>query len=285
MISHSPNENLSGFIGLVVFTGLFYFVFTKLREQVCIAICPYGRLQGVLVNRDTMTVIYDNVRGEPRGKIKKTEVKETPELGDCVDCKLCIQVCPTGIDIRNGIQLECVNCTACIDACDDVMEKVNKPKGLIRYASVESIEKGVPYKFSKRSMAYSAVLLLLIAIEFLLIIGRSDIETTVMRVPGQLYQTTEKGTVTNLYNAQMVNKSQNEMNVKLRLVEPNGELRVVGAEKGISIPSGGKKEVVFFLELDKSDVTSTKTKVVIDLFEGEEKVETVKTTFFGPVSK
>ena len=285
LISHSPNENLSGFIGLVVFTGLFYFVFTKLREQVCIAICPYGRLQGVLVNRDTMTVIYDNVRGEPRGKIKKTEVKETPELGDCVDCKLCIQVCPTGIDIRNGIQLECVNCTACIDACDDVMEKVNKPKGLIRYASVESIEKGVPYKFSKRSMAYSAVLLLLIAIEFLLIIGRSDIETTVMRVPGQLYQTTEKGTVTNLYNAQMVNKSQNEMNVKLRLVEPNGELRVVGAEKGISIPSGGKKEVVFFLELDKSDVTSTKTKVVIDLFEGEEKVETVKTTFFGPVSK
>jgi cytochrome c oxidase accessory protein FixG len=287
LITSSPSENISGFIGLVVFTGAFYFVFTKLREQVCIAICPYGRLQGVLVNRDTMTVIYDNVRGEPRGKIKKnvTEEEAAP-LGDCVDCKLCIQVCPTGIDIRNGIQLECVNCTACIDACDDVMEKVNKPKGLIRYASVESVEKGVPYKFSKRSMAYSIVLVLLVGIESLLILGRSDIETTVMRVPGQLYQTTEKGTVTNLYNAQMVNKSQEEMNVSLKLITPEvGHLTVVGTENVIKIPSGGKREVVFFLEFDKKDVQSSKTKVEIDLFQNDEKVESVNTSFFGPVAK
>ncbi|WP_341225919.1 cytochrome c oxidase accessory protein CcoG [uncultured Arcticibacterium sp.] len=285
LITQSPSENLSGFIGLVVFTGIFYFVFTKLREQVCIAICPYGRLQGVLVNRDTMTVIYDYIRGEPRGKIKKNAPEETQAQGDCVDCKLCVQVCPTGIDIRNGIQLECVNCTACIDACDDVMEKVNKPKGLIRYASVESVEKGVPYKFSKRSIAYSIVLTLLIGIEALLIIGRADIETTVMRVPGQLYQTTEKGTVTNLYNAQMVNKSQEEINVQMKLVEPAGELRVVGAESSIKLPSGEKREVVFFIELEKGKVTSTKTEVVIELYDAEENVETIETTFFGPVAK
>lgn len=285
LITHAPTENLSGFIGLVVFTGIFYFVFTKLREQVCIAICPYGRLQGVLVNRDTMTVIYDYLRGEPRGKIKKNAPKETQAQGDCVDCKLCVQVCPTGIDIRNGIQLECVNCTACIDACDDVMEKVNKPKGLIRYASVESVEKGVPYKFSKRSIAYSIVLTLLIGIEAFLIIGRSDIETTVMRVPGQLYQTTERGTVTNLYNAQMVNKSQEEMEVEVRLVQPAGTLKIVGAEEAIPLPSGEKKEVVFFLELDRDKVTSTKEEVIIELYNKGEKVETVETTFFGPVAK
>ncbi len=133
LITSPPSENMAGFTGLVVFTGMFYFVFTKLREQVCIAICPYGRLQGVLVNNDTMNIIYDDVRGEPRGRISKNaDPKETEVKGDCVDCKLCVQVCPTGIDIRNGIQLECVNCTACIDACDEVMIKVGKPTGLIK---------------------------------------------------------------------------------------------------------------------------------------------------------
>lgn len=143
LITSPPSENMGGFIGLVVFTGLFYFVFSRLREQVCIAICPYGRLQGVLVTRETMTVIYDDKRGEPRGRVTKSQ-KDAPvdeTKGDCVDCKLCIQVCPTGIDIRNGVQLECVNCTACIDICDEVMDKVGKPKGLIRYASVDTIEK------------------------------------------------------------------------------------------------------------------------------------------------
>lgn len=287
LISHAPSENLSGFIALVAFTGIFYFVFSKLREQVCIAICPYGRLQGVLVTRDTINVIYDFIRGEPRGKIKKTEdIKEAK--GDCIDCKLCVQVCPTGIDIRNGVQLECVNCTACIDACDDVMDKVGKPRGLIRYASVESVEKGVPYKFSTRTWAYAAVLLVLIGIESSLLIGRSEIETTVMRVPGQLYQRTDAGSITNLYNAQIVNKTADEMEITVKMAQQDGILQLVG-EHGenntLKIPSAGKKEVVFFVEFPEGKVFSNKTPLTIELYEHDQKVETVKTSFFGPLPK
>ena len=284
LITSSPSQNWAGFIGLVVFTGLFYFVFSKLREQVCIAICPYGRLQGVLVNRDTVSVIYDNLRGEPRGRISKNaKTEETAAKGDCVDCGLCVQVCPTGIDIRNGIQLECVNCTACIDACDDVMEKVNKPKGLIRYASVESVEKGIPYKFPVRSWAYSIVLVVLIGIEAVLLMSRSDIETTVMRVPGQLYQRTDKGTITNLYNAQIVNKSQEEMTVSLQIDGMNGKLNVVGSENGVlTLKPEAKQEVVFFVEVPEGEVKQRSTKLKLKVLENGEIVEEVKTSFFGP---
>ncbi len=284
LITSPPSENLSGFIGLVVFTGLFYFVFSKLREQVCIAICPYGRLQGVLVNRDTISVIYDDKRGEPRGKITKAVTPEKSLKGDCVDCGLCVQVCPTGIDIRNGIQLECVNCTACIDACDDVMEKVGKPKRLIRYASVESVEKGVPYKFPVRSWAYSAVLLVLIGIEAVLVMGRSDIETTVMRVPGQLYQRTDKGTITNLYNAQLVNKSQEAMDVKMEIDGMEGSvLNVVGSDHGVlHLKPEAKQDVVFFIEIPEEDVKVRSTKLKLRILENGEVVEEVKTSFFGP---
>ncbi|KPM49165.1 cytochrome c oxidase accessory protein CcoG [Jiulongibacter sediminis] len=288
LITSPPSENWAGFIGLVVFTGAFYFVFAKLREQVCIAICPYGRLQGVLVNKDTVNVMYDNKRGEPRGRISKNATEEELSAqGDCIDCKLCIQVCPTGIDIRNGVQLECVNCTACIDACDEVMEKVNKPKGLIRYASLESVEKGVPFKLPIRSWAYSAVLLLLIGIETAFLMARADIETTVMRVPGQLYQKTDRGTITNLYNAQMVNKSQEEMNLKLALdadISENWTLNVVGANEDglINLKPEAKTEVVFFIEMPEGDVKQRSTELKLRVLDGEEEVENVKTNFFGP---
>ncbi|MGR3808998.1 cytochrome c oxidase accessory protein CcoG [Jiulongibacter sp. NS-SX5] len=288
LITSSPAENISGFIGLVVFTALFYFVFAKLREQVCIAICPYGRLQGVLVNKDTVNVMYDHKRGEPRGRInKKATVEDLNLQGDCIDCKLCVQVCPTGIDIRDGVQLECVNCTACIDACDEVMEKVDKPKGLIRYASLESIEKGIPYKLPIRSWAYIGVLFLLIGVEAFMLINRADIETTVMRVPGQLYQRTEQGNISNLYNAQMVNKSQEEMNLKLDFDAGQSDwtLKVVGADENglINLKPEAKTEVVFFIEIPDEDVKQRSTKLnlkVVD--ETGEEVETVKTSFFGP---
>jgi cytochrome c oxidase accessory protein FixG len=285
LIVSPPSENLTGFIGLIVFTGLFYFVFSKLREQVCIAICPYGRLQGVLVNRDTISVIYDNKRGEPRGRLIKNTVETSPSKlkGDCVDCGLCVQVCPTGIDIRNGIQLECVNCTACIDACDEVMEKVGKPKGLIRYASVESVEKGVPYRFTARSWAYSIVLLVLIGIEAGLLITRSEIETTVMRVPGQLYQRTESGTITNLYNAQVINKSQETMSVKLNMEGATGKLNVIGSQDGIlTLKPEAKNDVVFFIEIPEEEITQRSTKLKIQVLKEGEVIEEVKTNFFGP---
>ncbi len=283
IVSISPKEHLSGFIGILVFTGLFYFVFTRLREQVCIAICPYGRLQGVLVGRNTMGIMYDFIRGEPRGKINKMPENSHSENkhGDCIDCALCVQVCPTGIDIRNGTQLECINCTACIDACDEVMDKIHKPKGLIKYASVESVEKQVPFKMSPRAYAYSVVLLLLIGVEAFLVLSRSKVETTIMRVPGQLYQVQKNGLISNLYNVQFVNKTSEPIDLTLKVQNNIGAIRLQGSQ--IHLPMQGRADAVFFLDIPKNKVTEMKTPIKIEVYNKTELVETVKTNFLGPI--
>ncbi len=203
--------------------------------------------------------------------------------GDCIDCKLCVQVCPTNIDIRNGIQLECVNCTACIDACDDVMEKIEKPKGLIRFGSVESIETKKPFKISTRALAYSVVLLLLVGVEIFILAGRSEIETTVLRVPGQLYQERENDRLSNLYNAQILNKSQEPLTLHFKT--NMGSLTLVGKDQTITVPSGEKKEVVFFIELDKNKIKNRKTELEVEIRHDEKTLETVKTTFLGYTNK
>ena len=147
-VTGNPLDNTSTLISLLIFTGVFYFIFAWFREQVCIIACPYGRLQGVLLDNKTINVAYDHVRGEGekgRAKFKKKEDREASGKGDCIDCFQCVNVCPTGIDIRNGTQLECVNCTACIDACDEMMDRVDFDRGLIRYTSENDIEKGEKY--------------------------------------------------------------------------------------------------------------------------------------------
>lgn len=146
IILDNPLNHLGGLLAILIFTFLFYAVFAHVREMVCIVACPYGRLQAVLLDKKLIVVAYDNLRGEPRGKLQKylplnISAEKVVVHGDCIDCNLCVQVCPTGIDIRNRTQLECVNCTACIDACDMVMDKIEKPRGLIRYDSLKGIEK------------------------------------------------------------------------------------------------------------------------------------------------
>jgi cytochrome c oxidase accessory protein FixG len=282
IITQSPADHLPGFIGLVVFTGIFYYVFAKLREQVCVAICPYGRLQGVLMGRNTINIIYDWVRGEPRGRLNKHEkVEASVPKGDCIDCKLCVHVCPTGIDIRNGAQLECINCTACIDVCDDVMTKINKPTGLIKYGSAESVEKRIPYKLSPRAYAYSAVLLLLIGVEAFLLLSRATIETTIMRVPGQMYQEQANNKISNLYNAQIVNKSNEDIEIVLKVKDNEGTIRQIDGKKKIVVKKEGKADVVFFLDMDKAAIRKIKTNLSIEVWHKDDKLETIKTTFLG----
>ncbi|CAH0995487.1 hypothetical protein EMA8858_01610 [Emticicia aquatica] len=282
IVTISPAYHLSGFIGILVFTALFYFVFTRLREQVCIAICPYGRLQGVLMGRSTMAIMYDFVRGEPRGKLSKNTEKSTVQAkqGDCIDCALCVQVCPTGIDIRNGTQLECVNCTACIDACDEVMIKVDKPTGLIKYASQESIEKRTPFKMSPRAYAYSVVLLLLVGVEAFLLMSRTMVETTIMRVPGQMYQEQPNGKISNLYNVQFINKTSEPIDLVLKVADNKGVIRIQGSK--ISVPMQGRADAVFFLDMPKEAIKAIKTPLKIEVYNGNVLVETVKTNFLGP---
>ncbi|OYZ44418.1 MAG: cytochrome c oxidase accessory protein CcoG, partial [Sphingobacteriales bacterium 24-40-4] len=205
IMSEPLGQHITGFISILIFTMVFYIVFSYLRELVCTVICPYGRLQGVLLDNQSIIVAYDYERGEPRGKILKNTEQE--HLGDCIDCKVCVHVCPTGIDIRNGTQLECINCTACIDACDMVMEKINRPKRLIGFMSEDQIKTKSPFKLSRKVYAYSVVLLILFSVLSFMLISRSDIETTVLRAGGTLYQLRDNGTVSNLYNAELVNKT------------------------------------------------------------------------------
>src|SRR5699024_7203030 len=182
-IQDGPLAHLQTFLILMAFTGMFYFIFTWFREQVCVIACPYGRLQSVLLDEKSIVVAYDYKRGEGengRARFKKGEDRAALGKGDCIDCFQCVQVCPTGIDIRNGTQLECVNCTACIDACDAMMEAVDLPKGLIRFASEENISKGRKFKFTTRMKAYAAVLVVLIGLLVGLLFMRSDLDATIL---------------------------------------------------------------------------------------------------------
>ena len=281
IVTKPPTENLAGFLGLVAFSAVFYGVFARFREQACIAVCPYGRLQGVLLGKESIVVAYDWIRGEPRKKLKKKQTDE--DAGDCIDCKLCVHACPTGIDIRNGTQLECVNCTACIDACDEVMTKINRPKGLIRFDSDVGIKTGKKFKFNTRVMGYSIVLTLLMGVFGFLLASRTDVETTVLRVPGMLYQNQPDNRISNLYNIQFVNKTFDPINLEVVLEDQEkGTIKKVG-ERALRVPPNEKTEGVFFVELPKEALTGANTKIILAIYRDEQLIDKIKTNFLGPI--
>ena len=274
--------HLDVFIPLVVFTSVFFFVYWWFREQVCLIVCPYGRLQGVMMDPNSIVVAYDYVRGEPRGKLKK---EEPQKFGDCVDCKMCVNVCPTGIDIRNGTQLECVNCTACIDACDSVMDHISRPTGLIRYASENNIAKGEKLKLTVRTYAYSAVLLVLLTVLSVLLFTRKDIQATIMRAQGMLYQEQAGNKISNLYNIQLINKTRKNLPVILKVEDEefNGEIKTIGNDLVVKAESLG--EGVFFVMIDKQKIHHRKNNIEIGVYSGGKKIDEIKTNFMGPGSR
>ncbi|WP_348798923.1 cytochrome c oxidase accessory protein CcoG [Flavobacterium adhaerens] len=286
LIKSGPLANISTFVSLLIFTGVFYFVFAWFREQVCIIACPYGRLQGVLLDKNSINVAYDFVRGEKeagRAKFNKQEDREASGKGDCIDCKQCVHVCPTGIDIRNGVQLECVNCTACIDECDTIMKSVGLPVGLIRYASENEIETKSKFKFTAKMKGYTAVLVILVGILTGLLFLRSEVEATVFRLPGQLYQ--HKGdNISNVYTFKIINKTNNDIkNIHFKLVGIKGTLKVVGIQE-LKVSKQGMVSGTMFIEINKFLLESDRTQLEIDLYEGDKKVETTHTNFLGPRS-
>ena len=279
IVSEPIMANLNGFIAMIIFSFVFYGVFASLREQVCTTICPYGRLQGVLLDDRSLAVYYDFERGEPRGKLKKGMVSE--DQGDCIECKLCIKVCPTGIDIRNGIQLECVNCTACMDACDEVMTKINKPIGLIRMDSLQGIKSGVNRLINKRSIAYSVVLLSLIVLEGFLFIQRSDVETLILRTPGTLYYENTPGEIKNLYNYQLNNKTSTSQEVKFEIKGIDAQVEYIGSQP--KTEPNQTSEGAIFIIIDADDLKSRRTNLRIDVLSDDEILDQTSTTFYGPV--
>ncbi|MEZ4974877.1 MAG: cytochrome c oxidase accessory protein CcoG [Cyclobacteriaceae bacterium] len=283
IVSQSPSEHMAGFIGLLAFTGVFYGVFARFREQACVAVCPYGRLQGVLLVKDSLVVAYDWLRGEPRGKIKKDQNTTDSTKGDCIDCKLCVHVCPTGIDIRNGTQLECVNCTACIDACDDVMTKIGKPKGLIRYSSYNAIKDGILKIFTPRIAGYGVVLTALVSLLAYFIFTRADIETTVLKAPGTLYTKTEDGQITNVYNIEFVNKTFDDVQLEVKVESPATASLLKIGEQNIVVPKEGILKGLFMIKLPEPEIKSMKMNVVLGIYQDGKKIETANARFIGPI--
>ena len=284
IVTQPPAAHLSGFIGLVAFTGIFYGVFAWFREQACIAVCPYGRLQGVLLTKDSIVVAYDWLRGEPRSKIRR-EQEGKPVSGDCIDCKMCVHVCPTGIDIRNGTQLECVNCTACIDVCDEVMDKVGKPRGLIRYASYNGIKDGVKRIFNPRTLGYAVVLTLLLSLLGYFIFTRAEIETTVLKAPGTLYTLAEDGQVTNVYNFEFVNKTFGDIELTVKVETPaEATIQKVGEPVAL-VKKESILKAIYLVKIPPVKLGSVKTVVQFGIYDGDRKVETVSARFTGPIKK
>lgn len=286
-ITDGPANHVGTLISLLIFTSVFYFVFAWFREQVCIIVCPYGRLQGVLLDNKSIVVAYDHKRGEKeagRAKFKKSEDRAATGKGDCIDCAQCVQVCPTGIDIRNGTQLECVNCTACIDACNQMMAAVNLPKDLIRYASEENIEKKAKFTFNARLKGYTAVLVILLGVLTGMLFLRNDVEATVLRLPGQLYEHKGEDIISNVYTYKLINKTTKEIpEVHFELISHKGIIRVVSHDR-IQVPEQGLAEGTLFIEVDSHELEDEKEKLKIGVYSEDQLIETTTTVFLGPRS-
>ena len=283
-ITEGPFAHLGMLIKLLAFTAVFYFVFAWFREQVCIIVCPYGRLQGVLLDNKSINVAYDYVRGEGesgRQKLRKNEDRDQLGIGDCIDCKQCVQVCPTGIDIRNGTQLECINCTACIDACDEIMDKSGFEPGLIRYASENDIEKKEKFKFNARLIAYSAILTILIGVLITMLFLRNDVEATILRLPGQTFQSTATS-IRNIYTVKLINKTTEKIeDIEIKLISHKGAIQMIGGH--LNIEKQALKEGSLFIEIDKKDLSSSKEHLKIGIYSKGKLIETTSTNFTGPL--
>ena len=272
LITEPTGEHLFGFLVMLGISLFYYWIYTFFREQVCTMICPYGRLQGVLLDSKSVAVIYDYKRGEPHGP------KST---GDCIDCHQCISVCPTGIDIKNGSQLECINCTACIDECNLVMKKIHKPKNLIRFDSVYGIETGKHSVLNARTYAYSAVLLILIIVMAITIINRKPIETTMLRVSGSIYQQVDSVNYSNLYLLKIINKSQSDKALQLKLITPDSGIIQLATGQTL-LKTQGTLESVLIVNLNRKVLTGKSTPIEVGIYEGDILLERYSTNFLGP---
>ncbi len=280
IVSEPVSKHMGGFIALLIFTTIFFFVYSWFREQVCTVVCPYGRMQGVLLDRNSIVISYDYERGEPRGKFRKNEERH---IGDCIDCHQCVNVCPTGIDIRNGTQLECVNCTACIDACNRMMEAVNLPTGLIRYASEANISDNKPTRFTGRMKAYTIVMIILLCVEGFLLASRTDVGISILRSQGQLFQEQPNDQLSNLYNYKLLNKTFRDKTIQFKPENFEGKIELVGTNE-LNVPKGSDIGGAMFIYIDKQDIKERKTKLKIGVYEDGERIEVVNTTFLGPFS-
>ncbi len=274
-------KHIGGLIAIAIFTTIFYFVFARLREQVCTSICPYGRLQGVLLDQNSMVVAYDYKRGETKAKFKKNEDRKANGKGDCVDCHLCVSVCPTGIDIRNGTQLECINCTACIDECDHMMESVGLDKGLIRLVSENGIKNGQKFQWTRRVKSYTVLLIILLGLLITLLVTRSDFQTTIFRQRGTTYQTNNTGYISNIFEINLTNKTRNNYTIDLKLEDSIGKIELVVHHLKLKKEAHLKDR--FIVKYPFGSMKDGKKIINIVVIGNGKEIQRVKVKFIGPL--
>jgi cytochrome c oxidase accessory protein FixG len=279
-MQESPLEHKLAF-GVVAFlTIVLWFCFAWFREQFCVIMCPYGRIQSALSDDDTVVIGYDEVRGEPRGHV------QDPDAGDCIDCRRCVQVCPTGIDIRNGLQLECIGCTACIDACDEIMDKVGRPRGLVRYDSMNALAGRARRFLRPRIFAYCALGLVGLAVLGVIASKRAKpYTTTLSRMEGASFFS-DDSMVRNIYQLRLLNKRNQDATFSVELgpeTPPGFTLGNAGQEFRIGPLGEQTRPCVIFVTRD-SYTGPTDLKLVVTGNPGDVKIEQ-KIRFLGPDPK
>jgi len=280
IITDPPSQHVTGLSAMLIFSAIFYWNFFWFREQFCTILCPYARFQSVLLDHNSDRVAYDNKRGESRAKLARRKHEGEDSFGDCIDCHQCVDVCPTGIDIRNGLQLECVNCTACMDACDNIMSKVGKPKGLIRWASHNEIEEGKSFRFTGRLFAYSTLLSVLVGFLGYQLLTRPDVELNLMKARGSVFSKLPDGSFSNLYQARVLNKTFHEQKLTMKILNHEGKVTIPGSE--IKLSAAGQNQVPIFLVFQQDQMPAQSFPVEVGLYRGEDLIDSFQTNFLGP---
>ncbi len=250
MVRTRPTAHPEAFAWMIAVTGLMYGNFAFFREQLCVVVCPYGRLQSVLLDDDSLVVGYDEKRGEPRGK---AALKGSGSGSDCVDCKRCVVVCPTGIDIREGLQLDCIACTACVDACDEVMVKLGRERGLVRYDSLRGLRGDKRRILRPRLYAYTLLLVIGAVVATLAFRRREPFEANIVRLPGMPY-TREAGTLRNAFELHLVNKAGEPRILEIQAV-PSPDLEFIVPISSVRLEPLEGRRVPFFVTLEHSRFT------------------------------
>lgn len=255
-----------------------------LREQVCTYMCPYARFQSAMIDKDTLIISYDEDRGEPRGKRKKGVDPEKESLGHCIDCTICVQVCPTGIDIRDGLQYECIGCAACIDACNDVMDKMNYPEGLIRYTTEHGVHGEKTKIFRPRVIIYGVILMAMMAGTFYAIAIRTPLALDVIRDRNTLFRETNEGMIENVYILKIMNMDKQQHDYSLSVTGISG-LTMYTDAVDIEVESGEVIEVPVRVQVDPVELSKRSHEIIFNLIanNSDDLYVTEEARFIGPV--
>ena len=283
----SPFEHPVAFLVMAVTTFLMMFDFAFFREQLCIIACPYGRFQSVLLDRNSLIVSYDTNRGEPRGKMVRRKSTQAdgedvslPVMGDCIDCTMCVQTCPTGIDIRDGLQFECVSCTQCIDACDVIMDKVGKPRGLIRYSSQAAIEGEKTRMLRPRIIVYPLIISLLLTAFVFAFSSKQHVYVKELRQVRVNYIAQPDGSILNVKQFKIINRDDEPRSYRLAFVNPN--IRLESEELPITILPGESAVVNTRIYTPQSMFTKGRYKTTIEITDDNGFAKTLQCSLLGP---